>query len=118
MAVSEEAPHEAEKLLGSAEKVHEPTLAYKVRAIFWTGSGLIMVGCVILGLAVILGAFWTTTTGTCLPPAGGGTSPCPASELTTNNFAVIMSLMIWSGVMVAVGSVLVCLAWLQKPASA
>jgi len=118
MAVSEETPRGAEKLLSSAEKVDEPTLAYKVRAVFWTGSGLIMTGFVILGAAAILAAFWTTAPGTCMPPPGGGSTSCPASELTTNNFAVVITLMIWSAVMVALGGVLVCLAWLHKPASA
>lgn len=115
MAVSEETPRKVEKLVSSAPTVRELTLATKARVVLWTGWGLVIAGLLILGLAGALAAYWTTTAGTCYPPGGGTSVPCPASELTTNNFAVVIALMLWSGVMIVLGGVLACVAWLHKP---
>jgi len=118
MAVSEETPREVDKLLSSGEEVHEPSLATKVSVVLWTGWGLVFVGLIILGVAVGLSTFWTAPAANC--PQFGGSPPnsCPAGELTTNNFAVVLVLMLWSGVLVALGGILACTAWLHKPTRA
>jgi len=118
MAASEEIPRAIEKLVSPAGEVRETTFAAQVREVLWIGWGLVFLGLIILGVAVALANFWTLPTGTCFPPGGGSSIPCPASELTTNDLAVVLALMLWSGVTVALGSILACLAWLRMPARA
>jgi hypothetical protein len=116
MAASGQSPRDVEKLLGSPEKVEAPALAYKIGVISWTGWALIILGIVtLLGGAIATLAWTSPPMGPCFPPGGASSIPCPASELTPNNLAVIIVITVGSIVVIAWGGVLVCLAWLHKP---
>ena len=116
MGASEQNSGKVEKLADSTVKAEVTPLAEKVSVITGAGAGLLVLGFVFLLVAAELWSMWTSpTAGVCFPPGGGSSIPCPASELTSNNLAFVIFFLVVSTTMIALGSVLVCLAWLHEP---
>lgn len=118
MVASEQAPSRLEKLVGPADPKPADTPAHKVETVVGIGWVLVGIGMVALTVGFVLWSEWITPTGTCFPPGGGAAIPCPAAELTSNDLAVVMVITMVASIMVGLGVVLVCLAWLHKPPQA
>jgi len=94
----------------------EPSIQSKVSSVFLLGWGFFVVGAILLLIGLIAWATWVTPTGLCY--SGFGQSiPCPAVELTPNDSVGVLVGTLGGLVVIAMGLVLVCLAWLHQPAS-
>ena len=91
-----------------------PRRVPSAREIHYLGTGVVILGVVLLIVAVVVSLAWTAPpAGPCYPSGGGYSIPCPSVQLTPDELFTALSLEIASFGSLLLGTVLVMSAYFR-----